>query len=64
MRLLMWDVRDSYTDSLVAGPHDYLFLNTTVPRRSAGRYPLDRDHPARHRSPSLAQRSDEALHRD
>lgn len=26
MRILMWDVHGGYTDSLVAGTHDYLFL--------------------------------------
>ncbi|HEX6758206.1 MAG TPA: glycosyltransferase [Propionibacteriaceae bacterium] len=26
MRILMWDVHGGYTDSLVAGAHDYLFL--------------------------------------
>jgi hypothetical protein len=26
VRILMWDVHGGYTDSLVAGAHDYLFL--------------------------------------
>ena len=26
MRILMWDVHGGYTDSLVAGTHDYLFF--------------------------------------
>ena len=26
MRILMWDVHGGYTDSLVAGAHEYLFL--------------------------------------
>jgi len=27
VRILMWDVHGGYTDSLVAGTHDYLFLS-------------------------------------
>jgi hypothetical protein len=26
MRILMWDVHGGYTDSLLAGTHEYLFL--------------------------------------
>ena len=26
MRILMWDVHGDYTDSLVAGAHNYLFF--------------------------------------
>jgi hypothetical protein len=29
MRILMWDVHGGYTDSLVAGTHDYLFMNVS-----------------------------------
>jgi Glycosyl transferases group 1 len=29
MRILMWDVHGGYTDSLVAGTHDYLFLDVS-----------------------------------
>ena len=28
MRILMWDVHGGYTDSLVAGSHEYLFLRS------------------------------------
>ena len=38
MRILMWDVHGGYTDSLVAGTHDYLFL----PRDASGRGGLAR----------------------
>jgi hypothetical protein len=38
MRILMWDVHGGYTDSLVAGTHDYLFL----PPDSSGRGGLAR----------------------
>ena len=38
MRILMWDVHGGYTDSLVAGTHDYLFL----PPDSSGRAGLAR----------------------
>lgn len=38
MRILMWDVHGGYTDSLVAGTHDYLFL----PHEPAGRGGLAR----------------------
>jgi hypothetical protein len=33
MRILMWDVHGGYTDSLVAGTHDYLFLPPDAPGR-------------------------------
>ena len=33
MRILMWDVHGGYTDSLVAGSHDYLFLPPDASRR-------------------------------
>jgi hypothetical protein len=29
MRILMWDVHGGYTDSLIAGTHDYLFMNVS-----------------------------------
>ena len=38
MRILMWDVHGGYTDSLLAGAHDYLFL----PRDESGRGGLAR----------------------
>ena len=38
MRILMWDVHGGYTDSLLAGPHEYLFL----PREQSGRGGLAR----------------------
>src|SRR3954454_14881204 len=38
MRILMWDVHGGYTDSLLAGTHDYLFL----PRDESGRGGLAR----------------------
>src|SRR5215212_2386543 len=38
VRILMWDVHGGYTDSLVAGTHDYLFL----PPDSSGRGGLAR----------------------
>ena len=34
MRILMWDVHGGYTDSLVAGTHDYLFLPRDLGSRS------------------------------
>ncbi len=42
MRILMWDVHGGYTDSLLAGPHDYLFL----PPNTTGRGGLARFHGA------------------
>ena len=33
MRILMWDVHGGYTDSLVAGSHEYLFLSPDSSRR-------------------------------
>jgi hypothetical protein len=38
LRILMWDVHGGYTDSLLAGSHDYLFL----PRDQSGRGGLAR----------------------
>ena len=38
MRILMWDVHGGYTDSLLAGPHEYLFL----PPEQSGRGGLAR----------------------
>ena len=38
VRILMWDVHGGYTDSLVAGTHEYLFL----PPDSSGRGGLAR----------------------
>jgi hypothetical protein len=38
VRILMWDVHGGYTDSLLAGSHDYLFL----PPDAAGRGGLAR----------------------
>jgi len=38
VRILMWDVHGGYTDSLVAGTHEYLFL----PREASGRGGLAR----------------------
>ena len=35
MRILMWDVHGGYTDSLVAGTHDYLFLPRDLGSRAA-----------------------------
>ena len=37
MRILMWDVHGGYTDSLVAGTHDYLFLPRDLGSRRACR---------------------------
>jgi hypothetical protein len=33
VRILMWDVHGGYTDSLVAGTHDYLFLQPDLSGR-------------------------------
>jgi Glycosyl transferases group 1 len=38
VRILMWDVHGGYTDSLIAGTHEYLFL----PREASGRRGLAR----------------------
>ena len=38
MRILMWDVHGGYTDSLVAGTHEYLFLRPESGRGGLARY--------------------------